>query len=37
LGEVYKSDGWNEIANINVVDTVCAPLGELRFCADGKP
>jgi len=36
LGEVYNVGGWNEKPNIEIVDTVCALLDELRPRADGK-
>jgi len=34
-GEVYNIGGWNEMANIDIVKTVCALLDELRPSADG--
>jgi dTDP-glucose 4,6-dehydratase len=37
LGETYNVGGWNEKPNIEIVDTVCALLDELRPRADGKP
>jgi len=37
LGEVYNVGGWNEMANLDIVYTVCALLDELRPRADGKP
>ncbi|MCE2780685.1 dTDP-glucose 4,6-dehydratase [Limnohabitans sp.] len=37
LGEVYNVGGWNEKPNIEIVQTVCALLDELRPRADGKP
>jgi dTDP-glucose 4,6-dehydratase len=36
LGEVYNVGGWNEKPNIEIVNTVCALLDELRPRADGK-
>ncbi len=36
LGEVYNVGGWNEKPNIEIVDTVCALLDELRPRADGQ-
>jgi len=35
LGEVYNIGGWNEMANLDVVHTVCAILDELSPRADG--
>ena len=35
LGEVYNIGGWNEKPNIDIVNTVCALLDELRPRADG--
>jgi len=37
LGETYNVGGWNEKPNIEIVQTVCALLDELRPRADGKP
>jgi dTDP-glucose 4,6-dehydratase len=37
LGETYNVGGWNEKPNIEIVNTVCALLDELRPRADGKP
>ncbi len=37
VGEVYNVGGWNEKPNIEIVNTVCALLDELRPRADGKP
>jgi dTDP-glucose 4,6-dehydratase len=37
LGEVYNVGGWNEKPNIEIVNTVCALLDELRPRADGQP
>jgi dTDP-glucose 4,6-dehydratase len=37
LGETYNVGGWNEKPNIEIVNTVCALLDELRPKADGKP
>ena len=37
LGEVYNVGGWNEMANLDIVHTVCALLDELRPRTDGKP
>ena len=36
LGEVYNVGGWNEKANLEVVDTLCDILDELSPRADGK-
>lgn len=36
LGEVYNVGGWNEKPNIEIVQTVCRLLDELRPRADGK-
>ena len=36
LGEVYNVGGWNEQANIDIVNTVCALLDELRPRTDGQ-
>jgi dTDP-glucose 4,6-dehydratase len=35
LGEVYNVGGWNEKANLDVVNTLCAILDELSPRADG--
>ena len=35
LGETYNVGGWNEKPNIEIVDTVCKLLDELRPKADG--
>jgi dTDP-glucose 4,6-dehydratase len=35
LGEVYNVGGWNEKPNIEIVQTICALLDELRPKADG--
>jgi len=37
LGETYNVGGWNEKPNIEIVNTVCALLDELRPRDDGKP
>jgi len=37
LGETYNVGGWNEKPNIDIVNTVCALLDELRPRADGQP
>jgi len=37
LGETYNVGGWNEKANLDVVNTLCAILDELSPRADGKP
>ena len=34
-GETYNIGGWNEMANIDIVRTVCGLLDTLRPCADG--
>ncbi|MFM2074250.1 MAG: dTDP-glucose 4,6-dehydratase [Pseudomonadota bacterium] len=36
-GETYNVGGWNEKPNIEIVNTVCALLDELRPRADGRP
>jgi dTDP-glucose 4,6-dehydratase len=36
LGEVYNIGGWNEKANLDIVNTVCTLLDELHSRADGK-
>ena len=36
-GETYNVGGWNEKPNIEIVQTVCALLDELRPRADGQP
>ena len=36
-GEVYNIGGWNEKPNIEIVNTICRLLDELRPRADGKP
>ncbi len=36
LGEVYNIGGWNEKANLDIVNTVCALLDELRPRPDKK-
>ncbi|MBT2321954.1 dTDP-glucose 4,6-dehydratase [Variovorax paradoxus] len=36
LGETYNVGGWNEKPNIEIVNTVCALLDELRPRADGR-
>ena len=35
-GEVYNIGGWNEKANLEVVNTICSILDELRPRSDGK-
>ncbi len=35
LGEVYNVGGWNEKLNIDIVNTVCALLDEMRAKPDG--
>jgi len=37
LGETYNVGGWNEKPNLDIVNTVCALLDELKPRADGKP
>jgi dTDP-glucose 4,6-dehydratase len=37
LGEVYNVGGWNEKPNIEIVQTICKLLDELRPRADGRP
>ncbi|WP_028452871.1 dTDP-glucose 4,6-dehydratase [Chitinilyticum aquatile] len=36
LGETYNVGGWNEKANVDVVNTICSLLDELRPRVDGK-
>ena len=36
VGEVYNVGGWNEKANLDIVNTVCALLDELSPRPDGK-
>lgn len=36
LGEVYNVGGWNEKPNIEIVNTICTLLNELRPRSDGK-
>jgi dTDP-glucose 4,6-dehydratase len=36
IGETYNIGGWNEMANIDVVKTICSWLDALRPRADGK-
>jgi dTDP-glucose 4,6-dehydratase len=36
IGEVYNVGGWNEKANLDVVNTLCAILDELSPRADGQ-
>lgn len=36
LGETYNVGGWNDKPNIEIVNTICALLDELRPRADGK-
>ena len=36
-GEVYNIGGWNEKTNLEVVQTICRILDELRPRADGRP
>jgi dTDP-glucose 4,6-dehydratase len=36
VGETYNIGGWNEKPNVEIVDTLCALLDELRPRADGK-
>ena len=37
VGETYNIGGWNEKPNLEVVNTLCAVLDELKPRADGKP
>jgi dTDP-glucose 4,6-dehydratase len=37
LGETYNIGGWNEKTNLDVVNTVCAILDELKPAANSKP
>jgi dTDP-glucose 4,6-dehydratase len=36
VGETYNVGGWNEKPNIEIVQTICALLDELRPRADGQ-
>ena len=36
VGEVYNIGGWNEKANVEIVNTICSLLDEKRPRADGK-
>lgn len=36
IGETYNIGGWNEMANIDVVKTICSHLDTLRPRTDGK-
>jgi len=36
-GEIYNIGGWNEKANLDIVQIVCSLLDELRPREDGKP
>ncbi len=36
IGETYNVGGWNEKKNIEVVDTICTTLDQLRPRVDGK-
>jgi dTDP-glucose 4,6-dehydratase len=36
VGETYNIGGWNEKANLDVVETICALLDELRPRTDGR-
>jgi dTDP-glucose 4,6-dehydratase len=36
LGETYNIGGWNEMANIDIVKTVCALLDELKPDPNGQ-
>jgi dTDP-glucose 4,6-dehydratase len=36
VGETYNIGGWNEKTNLEVVNTLCAVLDELKPRADGK-
>jgi dTDP-glucose 4,6-dehydratase len=36
LGQTYNVGGWNEMANIDIVRTVCALLDEMRGRPDGR-
>ncbi len=36
VGEVYNVGGWNEKANLDVVNTLCSILDELQARSDGK-
>lgn len=37
VGEVYNVGGWNEKPNLDIVNTVCSLLDELRPRADSQP
>ena len=36
IGETYNVGGWNEKTNLEVVETLCAVLNELKPKSDGK-
>ncbi len=36
VGETYNVGGWNEMPNINIVQTICGLLDELRPRSDGR-
>lgn len=37
VGETYNVGGWNEMANLDIVNSVCSLLDELQPRADGQP
>jgi len=37
VGETYNVGGWNEKANLTIVQTICSLLDRMRPRADGKP
>ena len=37
IGETYNVGGWNEQANLSIVQTICGLLDQLRPRADGQP
>ena len=37
MGETYNVGGWNEQANLTIVQTICSLLDRMRPRADGKP
>ena len=37
VGETYNVGGWNEQANLTIVQTICSLLDRMRPRADGKP
>jgi dTDP-glucose 4,6-dehydratase len=37
VGDTYNIGGWNEKANLDVVETICTLLDEMKPRADGRP